>query len=214
MTMNRPSTIKELTEYLSKLPVSSLFMTVLKMNTLEGDRYKESMFLTMSHKEQMTLVAKEARKRKMTVDQLRQLAPQCERPQRACETEETIRNKLEHNVFRRMRTVAWCYDCGESAGPSYMVNSVVWKEAFPEYAYAKKETASIKGAHVCLCLSCLQRRLRRNITLEDLTDVPMNAKFFIGATMALDLAAKEVPEGSFRDGLMDLRDLVDLRVKE
>lgn len=211
--MAKPTTIKELTDFLSKQTRSTLFMTALQMSIFKS-RQEESIFLNMTHEKIVSAVAKEARKRKLTVAQLQALTPKPQpRILRAPETDETIRRKLHRNVLWRLLTAAWCYDCGEDADPSYMVKHEVWKEAFPEYETVKREANKTKGASVYLCLSCLSKRLRRAITLDDLTDVPLNATYFIGADMGLRKAASLYSSGPVNYDLQQLRQENLARIK-
>lgn len=85
--------------------------------------------------------------------------------------------------------VTVCFDCSLYSG-EFSVVSPVWKAAVPGYGLIREAIQSEgwrkmkhKEAHsrkfiaalgVFLCLSCLERRLGRHITLEDLTSVPIN----------------------------------------
>ena len=67
-----------------------------------------------------------------------------------------------------------CMDCGQDRPQIYMVTDEVWLSVVP-------------GDEGILCLECLERRLQRNLCLEDfLSAVPCNAFVFAGARMVQD----------------------------
>jgi len=75
-----------------------------------------------------------------------------------------------------------CIDCG--VDEQYMVTAAVWKEAFPDYGVVHRERWA-EGLHTCLCLSCLESRLGRKLTIRDITDAPINRSLFSGFRMGL-----------------------------
>jgi hypothetical protein len=64
-----------------------------------------------------------------------------------------------------------CVDCGEEVFDYYMVWDWVWRRA----GFQKKK----RGAHCCL--ACLERRLKRPLTLEDFIPAPVNRLAYAGA---------------------------------
>jgi len=64
-----------------------------------------------------------------------------------------------------------CMDCGSFAS-EYEVTSQVWEEA--------------GSPHGWVCLTCLSRRLKRDVSVEDLTTGPLNdsIRFFLGRSVS------------------------------
>lgn len=75
-----------------------------------------------------------------------------------------------------------CIDCG--ADEQYMVTQSVWQEAFPNYRTVHQARRA-EGLHTCLCLSCLESRLGRKLTIQDFIDAPINRTLFFGFRMGL-----------------------------
>lgn len=116
----------------------------------------------------------------------------------------------------------WCFDCG-SPGPWYMVNNEVWKAAWPEGEPAKKRLSTLATAMfpkaqrrspdsgkvivaVCLCFLCLERRLKRPLTIADFqrkassgNDIWTNAGIFFGYRLGLRDAQKALKLGDKKD---------------
>jgi hypothetical protein len=71
-----------------------------------------------------------------------------------------------------MRKLYSCVDCQKeiTCDNDYQICNSTWKEA-----HAKKSDI--------LCLKCLKIRLRRDLTITDFTDYPINAKIFFGYSL-------------------------------
>ncbi len=72
-----------------------------------------------------------------------------------------------------------CIDCNGLRDQAYMLRDAVWKEAVPDYPQRK-----LKKRFVHVCIRCVERRLKRPITLDDLTDKPINDLARVGARLA------------------------------
>ena len=95
------------------------------------------------------------------------------------------------NVVKNAVAHCWCYGCGKPNPEPYMVRRNVWLLAVPEYTKLKMALAEQYGrfnkgpdrTSVLLCLSCLEKRLDRPLTLNDFTKVPLNALLLFGAKL-------------------------------
>lgn len=74
-----------------------------------------------------------------------------------------------------------CYDCYNLHG-MYMVKDHVWEAAWPDHRVVRRKLQALFPArvHLDLCLNCLILRLGRDLTLDDLTDKPINDLIVIG----------------------------------
>lgn len=75
----------------------------------------------------------------------------------------------------RVKNIGVCFDCGFKRH-WYMVTDKVWLEAWPNYKKLKHELSFLFKKEgilkqglpcLCLCLDCLQIRLKRSIVIED-----------------------------------------------
>ena len=70
-----------------------------------------------------------------------------------------------------------CRDCKASEYPGYMVENSVWLQAWPSYP-AEKD--ALEGqfddgdAILTLCIPCLEKRLGRSLTVQDVRPIPFN----------------------------------------
>ncbi len=90
-----------------------------------------------------------------------------------------------------------CFDCLDRDCP-YMVEGLVWKQAWPEYhnelnmlvnrARAKNWPSNVVFG--LLCLRCLSMRLGRPLRIEDFPNVPINLPIRVGYQMGLDASRK------------------------
>lgn len=76
--------------------------------------------------------------------------------------------------FSRQREFRGCVDCGSTV-ECYMVHNELWAEAF----FEKTELA---------CIGCLEKRLKRNLTILDFTTCLANINLFHAYRMGLDAA--------------------------
>jgi hypothetical protein len=69
-----------------------------------------------------------------------------------------------------------CIDCGYQTQPrkpkgnyeQYIVRERIWRAAgMPAGKYVNAETLELKGGDGCLCVACIERRLRRKLRLSD-----------------------------------------------
>lgn len=71
-----------------------------------------------------------------------------------------------------------CIDCGDT-NDSYMVTNATWHKAIPNYPMLHKERKE-KGLHTALCFKCLERRIGRELVLEDFVNYPINRAVLLG----------------------------------
>ncbi len=76
-----------------------------------------------------------------------------------------------------------CIDCGKEGG-RYAVKKEVWDEAFPDYK-AVREQRRAAGKATTVCLECLEKRLGRQLRMEDFTDARINQPIFYGYKIAM-----------------------------
>jgi hypothetical protein len=91
---------------------------------------------------------------------------------------------LKDDPSMKLVALGRCYDCYNLHAP-YMVKDAVWLQAWPEYTAVRSKLQSLFPAkvHLNLCLNCLVLRLGRDLTLEDLTNKPVNDSIVLGYTM-------------------------------
>jgi hypothetical protein len=84
-----------------------------------------------------------------------------------------------------------CYDCYNLHG-MYMVKDHVWEAAWPDHKAVRQKLQALFPArvHLDLCLNCLILRLGRDITLDDLTEKPVNDLIVLGYAMGLAAGKK------------------------
>lgn len=69
-----------------------------------------------------------------------------------------------------------CFECKQAYREDYMVHDHVWQEAVDWRALNReKNDADLPKGGIYLHLACLEKRLGRRLTLDDLKDVPCNA---------------------------------------
>jgi hypothetical protein len=74
-------------------------------------------------------------------------------------------------------TKAVCKECG-CLDSGYMVKSELWEANFP-------------GRGI-VCMDCFEKKLGRSLTIDDLTDAPINYSLFQGYRMGLQKAMVEI----------------------
>jgi hypothetical protein len=77
---------------------------------------------------------------------------------------------------RPPRVMIGCFDC-RKAHSNYMVKECIWNLAFPDYCKARIIHSDI---FIDLCFECLQRRLGRDLTMDDFTSAPVNDGIRLG----------------------------------
>lgn len=81
-----------------------------------------------------------------------------------------------------------CFDC-RGASASYMVRNEVWLKAWPDYENVKRNLKMVFSGtpftHLELCISCLEKRLGRNLNADDFDlNLPINHGIALGLRMA------------------------------
>lgn len=83
----------------------------------------------------------------------------------------------------------FCFDC-QKRTTTYIVDEATWFSAWPTYLADRKalfEEATKKGAvekpGAFLCLDCLEKRLDRDLIIEDFPDQPINQGVLFGFEM-------------------------------
>jgi len=77
-----------------------------------------------------------------------------------------------------------CYDCGKCSC-MYMVHDELWQKAWPEYRELRAELVPKYSFRIflCLCLECLEVRIKRPLLISDFTPAPINDGIRIGYTL-------------------------------
>lgn len=70
----------------------------------------------------------------------------------------------------------WCCHCGERYNEDYMVQNSVWKEAVPDVPerYQAMIAQGLPKKGIYLHLRCMEQRLGRRLTPDDLSPAPIN----------------------------------------
>lgn len=83
-----------------------------------------------------------------------------------------------------------CIDCGEWS-EWYMLKDDVWLSAVPDYSERVAHVPGVGTPHVYCCLTCVEGRLGRPLTLSDFSNAPVNSLLFRG----FELGTQEVVGG-------------------
>jgi len=80
--------------------------------------------------------------------------------------------ELESGILDGFR----CLHCGQKYSEDYMVHNELWRAAVPDVAqrYAAKAAQGLPKRGLYLHLRCLEERIGRPLTIDDLTPAPIN----------------------------------------